>query len=284
VLHRIQRSFRRLIGRDIAGRDFKIFPDDTFIVSYPRSGNTWTRFLIANLLHPDEEVSFASIENQVPDSEAQSRLRLRRVPRPRFIKSHQYFHPRYRKVVYIVRDPRDVALSYHDFQRKYGQVEDSYPLVSFASDFVAGRMISASWGTWGENVASWIYTRGKSPDFLLLRYEDMLTDTLHEMARLAEFLDVKPTAAVLERAIQNSMADEMRKLERIQGHEWVSTKGRRTDIPFVRSATSGAWKTKLPEKAVFEIEAAWGSIMSSLGYELATRSEAHEVVPLWHPT
>src|SRR5438309_6216795 len=45
------------------------------------------------------------------------------------IKTHQYFDPRYRKVIYIVRDPRDVALSYHQFQRKYRQIEDSYPPV-----------------------------------------------------------------------------------------------------------------------------------------------------------
>ena len=273
VIYRIQESLKRLLGKDIAGRDFAVYSDDTFIVSYPRSGNTWTRFLVANLLNPQEEVTFASIENQVPDTEAQSRIHLRRVPRPRFIKSHQYFHPRYRKVVYIVRDPRDVVLSYYDFQRKYRQIEDAYPLASFVSDFVAGRMISASWGTWKENVGSWIYARGGSPDFLLLRYEDMLADTLNQTTRLAEFLGLKPTATLLERAIGRSAADHMRELERTQGQQWVSTKGKRTDIPFVRCATSGAWKTKLPEASVAEIETACGSLMSTLGYELVTRSE-----------
>jgi hypothetical protein len=163
VIYNLQQKFKRLLGTDIAGRDFAIYSDDTFIVSYPRSGNTWTRFLVANLLHPEEDVSFATIERQVPDSEAQSRAQLRRVPRPRFIKSHQYFHPRYRKVVYIVRDPRDVALSYYDFQRKYRHIEDGYPLVRFISDFVAGRMISASWGTWRENVGSCCATKTCSP-------------------------------------------------------------------------------------------------------------------------
>jgi len=274
-MYRLQETLKQLLGKDIAGRDFAMHPDDTFIVSYPRSGNTWTRFLVANLLHPQEEVTFATIETQVPDSEAQSRNQLRRVARPRYIKSHQYFHPRYRRVVYIVRDPRDVALSYYDFQRKYRHIEDAYPLASFVSDFVAGRMIS-SWGTWRENVGSWIYARSGTPGFLLLRYEDLLADTVNQTSRLAEFLGVKPTAALIERAVERSAADEMRALEGKQGNEWVSTKGKRADIPFVRGATSGGWKTKLPENSVAEIEAAWGSLMTSLGYELITRRETEE--------
>lgn len=268
MIYGIRRDLRRLVGRDIAGRDFTIYPDDTFIVSYPRSGNTWTRFLVANLVHPEQDVTFGTIERQVPDSEAQSSLQLRRVPRPRFIKSHQYFHPRYRRVVYIVRDPRDVALSYYDFQRKYRHIEDAYPLSSFVRDFVAGQMVSANWGTWRENVASWIYARGGSPNFLLIRYEDMLADTLNQTRRLAAFLGVEQKPELLEQAIARSAAKRMRELEHTDGHQWVSTKGKRSDIPFIRAATSGGWKTKLPETAVAEIERAWGSLMIALGYDL----------------
>jgi hypothetical protein len=273
VSYRIRENIKRALGKDVAGRDFAMYPDDTFIVSYPRSGNTWTRFLIANLLFPDQEVTFASIEKQIPDAEAQSRIHLRGVPRPRFIKSHQYFHPRYQKVVYIVRDPRDVVLSYYDFDRKYRHIEDAYPLASYVGDFVAGRMISASWGTWRENVGSWISARGGNPGFLLLRYEDMIADPLNQASRLATFLGLKPTSAELKRAIERSAADQMRKLEKTQGDQWVSTKGKRNDIPFVRGATSGGWKTKLAENLVAEIEGAWGSLMNALGYELVTRPD-----------
>jgi hypothetical protein len=267
-MYRVQQKLKQILGKDIAGRDFGFFPDDTFIVSYPRSGNTWTRFLVANLLHPQEEVTFASIEAQVPDSEAQSRRQLRSVPRPRYIKSHQYFHPRYRRVVYIVRDPRDVALSYYDFQRKYRHIDDQYPLANFVSDFVAGRMTSASWGTWRENVGSWICARSGTESFLLLRYEDLLAETFPQTKRLAEFLGVPPDPSTIERAMEKSGAEQMRSLEARQGAQWVSTKGKRNDIPFVRGATSGEWKTKLPASCVAEIESAWGTLMQSLGYEL----------------
>jgi hypothetical protein len=112
MIYGVQRVVKFILGKDIAGRDLPVYADDTFIVSYPRSGNTWTRFLIANLLHPDQPATFANIERLVPDSEAQSSRYFKSIPRPRVIKSHQYFDPRYKKVIYIVRDPRDVALSY----------------------------------------------------------------------------------------------------------------------------------------------------------------------------
>ena len=102
---------------------------------------------------------------------------LKRIPRPRIIKSHEYFDPRYKKVIYIVRDPRDVALSYYDFCAEISA--DRRPVSRsrrFVSDFVGGRLSSVDWGTWGENVASWFYTRSGRPNFLLLRYEDMLAD------------------------------------------------------------------------------------------------------------
>ena len=43
-----------LLGTDCAGRDLAVYADDTFVVSYPRSGNTWTRFLVANLVYTDK--------------------------------------------------------------------------------------------------------------------------------------------------------------------------------------------------------------------------------------
>jgi hypothetical protein len=111
MLYGVQYVLKYLLGKDLAGRNLAVYPDDTFLVSFPRSGNTWTRFLMANLAHPGTEVSFANIERLIPDTASQSSRTLKRTPRPRIIKSHEYFDARYPKVIYIVRDPRDVALS-----------------------------------------------------------------------------------------------------------------------------------------------------------------------------
>jgi hypothetical protein len=270
MIYGIQTVVKYILGTDRAERNFAVYPDDTFVVSYPRSGNTWTRFLIANLVYPDKNVGFTNIEKLIPDTSSQSNRALKATPRPRIIKTHEYFDHRYPKIIYIVRDPRDVALSYYDFQRKYMQIDDAYPLPRYVEDFVEGRLVSVGWGTWGENVASWIFTRGKRKEFLLLRYEDMMKDTHHELTRIAEFLEIEPESGRLQKAIEHSSADRMRELEKREADQWVATKNRRKDIPFVRVAKSGGWRTSLPENCVRQIEEAWGDLMTTLGYELVS--------------
>ena len=272
MIYGIRRILKYALGRDIAGRSVAVRPDDTFIVSYPRSGNTWTRFLVANLLFPGEPVSFANIERLIPDAEAQSSRYMKRLPGPRLIKSHQYFDHRYPKVLYIVRDPRDVAASYYNFSRKYRHIEDNYPLERYIGDFVHGRLSSAPWGTWGENVGTWMAARNGRPTFLLVRYEDLIANTAAELEKVASFFGVDASPGRLHQAVENSSADQLRELEKKEGGEWVTTKNKRSDIPFIGSAVAGKWKSVLPEAAVVEIESAWGHIMAQLGYQLVTRT------------
>jgi hypothetical protein len=253
-----------LLGTDIAGRNLRVFPDDTFIASYPRSGNTWTRFLIANLMHPERRVTFANIETIIPDATALSSRELKRVPRPRLIKTHEYFEPRYRKVIYLVRDPRDVALSLYNFRRKYRSLDDSYPIEQYvAQRFVRGDLDVS----WGEHVGSWFGTRMNQPGFLLVRYEDLLQDTARELCRVAGFLGVAAGTEGLSQAIERSSANRLRALEKVEHEAWVTTKGKRADVPFIAEAVAGSWKQRLPEASVALIESAWGPLMNSIGYE-----------------
>ena len=274
---RLKWGFVWLLGRSRGGRNFAVFPDDVFIVSYPRSGNTWTRFLIANSIYQEEPVTFANIEQKIPDVYKNTRRHLQRTPRPRVLKSHEYFDPRYKKVIYIVRDPRDVAVSYYHFDRKRKKFEDGYPLERYIARFIAGEV--DDYGSWKENVASWLAARQGTDSFLLLRYEDMLEETAGELAKVASFLGIERSPAQLARAVELSSADRMRDLEEKQAGIWVNTRKTRKDIPFVRAATSGGWRSSLPQNFVAAIESAWGPLMESLGYELVTPTGRTARVP-----
>ncbi len=271
MIKRLINATKRALGHTSPGRYFEVFDDDTFIVSFPKSGNTWTRFLIANLLHPEEPANFGNIDRLIPESEGLTRNQLARVPRPRIMKSHEYFDARFRKVIYIVRDPRDVAVSQFHFFRKRRRIDDDYSIEEFVTRFVAGE--TCDYDSWGGNVASWLVTRQNSPDFLLLRYEDMVARTGAELTRVASFLGVKATPELVAQAVERCSADRMRKLEGANATASV-TKNTRQDVPFVRSAKAGGWRTGLPEAAVAQLEAAWGRLMVYLGYELLFPGEA----------
>lgn len=258
---------KRMLGLHRLGRELRVLPDDTFLVSYPKSGNTWARVLIANLLSPGQPADFWAINRLVPEIEGATKRQLVSMPRPRIIKSHFAFDPRYPRVIYIVRDPRDVVLSEYHYQRKMRQIEDGYPMEQYVSRFIAGKTCPEV-GSWGQHVASWIVTRSRQPDFLLVPYESLLSHTTFELERIANFLRISATRERLEEVAELSSADRMRKLEAQQGHASSLMKRGRKDVPFIRAAKSGGWKSDLPSHLAEKIEFAWGPLMRHLGYEL----------------
>jgi hypothetical protein len=269
---------RRALRLHRPGRELNILPDDTFLVSYPKSGNTWVRLLLANLLSPTEPADFAAINRLVPDPAAQNKRLFDRMPRPRVIKSHFCFDPRYPKVIYIVRDPRDVVISEYHYQRKTRRISDDYTLEEYVPRFLSGKTWPEN-GSWAQHVATWVTARDGDPGFLLIRYETLLASTTQELARMASFLGISVTSQRLFEVVERSSADRMRTLEALQSEQSSLMKGSRKDIAFVRSAKSGGWKSDLTEPLVAKIEAAWSPIMRYLGYELRFPTSVDGVDP-----
>lgn len=264
MLRKLTHGLRYLLGQDAPGRSLFIFDDDVFIVSYPKSGNTWTRFLVANLIRPQEPVTFLNIERIVPDPDLQSRNFLKGCARPRVMKSHHPFDPRYKRVVCVVRDPRDVAVSQYHFQIKRGILQAGHSVEDFVQRFVAGT--TSPYGSWGQNVGSWLVARHKTPGFVLLRYDDLIEDPAPGLAQIASLLGLAAEREAIEKAVAASSADRMRDLEKQQASQWASTKETRKDLAFVRAAKTGDWKTTLSPEAAGRIERAWGGLMRVLGY------------------
>jgi len=291
---------RYALEKDPPLRCHEVWPDDIFLVSFPKSGNTWMRFLLGNLMHPDKSVDFVDVESVVPDIAGSARAELRKVERPRLIKSHDCFDPRYLRVIYIIRDPRDVAVSIYYYAKKVKNIDDSLSLEDFIKQrfLVPGRSYN---GTWGEHAGSWLINavniaefglpnngasshpadsehralleagpRGHGREFLLVRYEDLLQDAPAELARIAKFLKFEASPERIQHAVEQSSADSMRKLESKQNLQWATTRETRKDIPFVRKAKSGQWQTALGAESIAAIESAWGHLMRMTGYEFAS--------------
>lgn len=271
MIDTIRLAFRFLTVETGVGITLDIFADDVFLIAYPKSGNTWTRFLLGNLLHPDKEVTFLNIPELIPHIDVKPRTFFEKMVRPRVINCHEPFDPRFKRVVYVVRDPRDVAVSLYHYQRKRARIDDNYPMENFVPRFMAGSFAEPlRLGSWGDNVTSWLALRENSAGFLLCRYEDLRANTGKELSRIASFLDVDASPELLAAAVERSSVKRMQSLEKAQGDDWGQTKGMRKDIPFVRSALVGGWKSALPQSCVAQIESAWGPAMERLGYELST--------------
>jgi hypothetical protein len=269
MIKQLKAGVKRAFGLHPPRRGLLILPDDIFLVSFPKSGNTWTRFLLANLRFPDQPITFANIDKLVPDPTSASKKEFDQMPRPRIIKSHECFDPRYPRVVYIVRDPRDVVVSQYHYHRKLRKIEDDSTIETFVTRFLAGETCPV--GSWAQNVGTWLAAGEGGPRFLLLRYEDLIADTARELAKVVAFLHLPSGSQEVARAVERSSADQMRLLEKAQSDRNLLVKGSRKDISFVRSATAGGWAAELPETEVARLEDAWGGLMSHLAYELATR-------------
>jgi hypothetical protein len=252
-----------------AGRDVTVLPDDVFLVSYLRSGSTWVRFLFGNFIH-QEAVTFSNVGRLVPSIQELPDYKLRSLPR--VLKSHECFDPRYPRVIYIVRDPRDVAVSFYYYNLKVRELPEGYPMDEFVDRFLAAKTVPYAdrLGSWEDHVLSWVRLRQGQQNFCLVRYEDLLSDPAGQLERVAPLLRVNTSTDRINRAIELSSASRMQRLEREQWRKWVTTKNTRSDIPFVREAKAGGWSKRLSPVAVNKIERKWGATMQELRYELST--------------
>ncbi len=266
-------SFRSRLRRGlgiIAGRSnasvvgFDIRANDTFLVSFPKSGNTWARFLISNAVaKPTDVVDFGTIERLCPDIHKSSIREIARVRSPRYIKSHSAFDPRYPKVIYFVRDPRDVMVSYYYFEKKVGYLGKEVCLDEYCDMFLSR---SCPYGSWAQNVSSWTSAMKFSDNFKLIRYEDLRASPHRTVEEMLDFLGQEYDDARVHRVIEMSDFKRMRTLESSQSAVWKTTKNSDSSIPFVRSARVGGWKTSLSKEAQEKIGAEWCSVMKPLGY------------------
>ena len=212
----------------------RICDDDVFLVSYPKSGNTWIRFIIANLVksNPDEEIDFYSVARYIPELGVHDHF-LAELPKPRIIKSHQLFNEYFKSVVYIIRDPRDVYVSYYHYLKRRLPSNQNF------SDFLREKTLFPS--RWHSHVQSWVDTPNVKH---LLRYEDLLVDPESEIIRLLNSLDGKMsfTIAEIKEAIKKSSFSNMKEIEQKKGRYFLNGDARKIATPFVRKGTHGDWK------------------------------------------
>ena len=138
-----------------------------------------------------------------------------------FIKTHSALmvdrgHPTINLAVtagafYIVRNPLDVVLSFASHMGLSIDAAIARMATPGVETGVTEKMVYEVWGSWSEHVESW--TRNERSAICVQRYEDMLARPAETFSRLARHLLYGPTGAQLQRAIDLSSFDELRRQE-----------------------------------------------------------------------
>lgn len=273
-------------------------PGILWLASYPKSGNTWMRVFLANLILDEPEPLALQRINEVCSSEPNevwfrplvskpvSELSEKRIAALRTkaqeravalnknvmpMKTHSLcgkdhgFQTISTKaaigVIYIVRDPRDVAISAADH---YGLTIDQ--AIEMMADHKArgrgkpGNTVHELMGSWSDHVRSW--TRWKHSPLMVLRYEDMLADALGQLGAVARKLGITQDEARIRRAVEFSSFKTLQAQEAETGFIEKSEHSRR----FFRAGRAGGWRDKLTAAQAAAIERVHGEQMRRFGY------------------
>jgi hypothetical protein len=143
-------------------------------------------------------------------------------------------------------------------------IDENYSINEFTRRFVAGQL--DQYGPWGWHAGSWLGARESGPDFLFIRYEDMLLRPERELGRVLDLFGMKIEQSQIDKAVAYCSSDNLRKLEIAETDKYVSLKKSRREKFFVRKAQAGGGLKELPDSALKVIGDAWGKTMQSLGY------------------
>jgi estrone sulfotransferase len=235
---------------------------DVFICTYPKSGTTWLGFLLAQSLKTnlDERLNLKNFNEYVPDvnllyTKAGSLAEHAGKPDPRFFLVHARYDANFPKVVYVVRDPRDVMVSFWHYQ-KFLHKDFSQTLEEYvASD--------AHWPCeWDEHVESWMMPR-RHPHLMLVRYEDMHADNAGVLRRVLAFAGLSVDEARIAQAVKDSRFEKMREAEEKFGVHGAA--GDATER-FVRKGACGSWRQEMSAEAQAILERKYEAPMREMGY------------------
>lgn len=220
----------------------------TWIASYPKSGNTWLRFMIYTAIYGAPSASI-DITRKIPDIHRQLPMD---PPENNhlFAKTHLELSDKHPKLdetlraIHIIRNPRDVLLSALNYRKMAAEGIAQIPERVYAEQFIA-HLGDPDWkaqghGDWASNARSW-RTSTRFP-VLQLQYETFKAEPESQLRRLLAFLEIEHDDELISRVLKATSFDAMRALEIREKHD--KSKASHTKRLFVgsqRAATKGTY-------------------------------------------
>ncbi len=211
--------------------------NDIILASFPKSGNTWIRFFFCNLISllewDGKEVDFKAVDATMPELGADNLLRpwpYRNVPR--IVKTHQRYWRVFggnEKKIYVIRDPRDVMVSYYHMTTAMKESGFAAPF----GDFIRHEKFGLA--AWMEHYQSWIPHAS-----IVLRYEDLRKGDMREFENLSEILGIGAAKDLIAEAVRRSSFENVRRVESKFGSP--KAEKYKEGFRFARSGKTGGWR------------------------------------------
>ena len=267
----------------------------TWVASYPKSGNTWVRSLLQayrcggylnlndlHTAHGDSSACYTQAVSPIPvDSlKLNGQLMLRPAalltalmakPVPRMFKTHfanlkepgvPAFIPFEftERAIYIVRDPRDIALS---FSKYFGlSMDKTVEQMAHKEHWIGGGPQSAQViSSWSNHVASWGGEKAFPVHYV--KYEELMENPVKELTEIIEFLKWDMDDELIAKAVS---ACELSKMKKHETEKGFAENTRADERGTFFNAGGTRWQHELGQKWIDQIEQDHGDVMRAFGY------------------
>jgi hypothetical protein len=252
----------------------------TYVCSFGRSGNTWMRHLLCDILLQNQGIQTTTElpigpGKIVPDYHTD--LIARRDASVQtagcLVKIHDTIPTLQKRIggdpavrqcryLYLYRTPEDALVSvFHLYLReKYIHSKSGKDVDLFCLEFLSG---------WIKNVNSYLVDLNEGVDIHLVSYEQLLDDTTTVLSRALGWLGIPYTEATVSRADSNM------KFGKLQAMEAKTLEGK---IPFFRRGCSGAGSLELKPDTLSKIRDATQHLISRADEMLALQVSRNQTV------
>ena len=268
------------------------------LVSYPKSGNTWMRAIIANFYNFDKEFNlktlksipllsikknFDEFENKIYsdnnvlhfDWVSENIIECQKILNNKsnhlnIFKTHSVRHKKFTDetvnagFIYIVRDPRDIVISFKNFSGKtFDEIINELLFQKKLMINTNGAMELLS--TWDLHVQSWL--NYNTVPRLIIKYEDLKSNPKQIVLNIKEFLNkiyklnIDLSDQQIDKIIENTNFNNLKKLENQNGFDEASKHSK-----FFRSGNSNQWKDVLSKTQLQLIENNLQTLMKYFNY------------------
>jgi hypothetical protein len=272
-----------------------------WLASYPKSGNTWFRVFLTNLLRDSDQPADINQLEKTPIASARAvfddavgieaadlsndevdRLRpevyrflSHQARETRFLKIHDAYTfldhssplvppEATRGAIYIIRSPLDVAVSFaNHLDATLDKAVERMAEEDFCFSHRPGRLHDQL----RQRLLSWSghvrsWTEAENLEVHVMRYEDMKQHPEETFTRAVTFAGLEKSREQIKKALEFSDFSEMQRQEKEKGFKEKSLKAE----AFFRKGEVGAWRNVLTNNQVKKIIEKHGEVMKRFGY------------------